>query len=390
MNDVSKLFNLLVQCNDISDNDLEIVSKELENSTEILAEYSITYEKHAEGIYIDLSIQPLHIYKTKKDCLLHYADQTSDKPIIILQDQIYFQDGHADENLFFENLIFASKIQKLLIEKEIASYHDILHEKFIFLSEKRGKIEVGYKDKSLDFYERNHELKELYHKLSIKCQENEYLSFFRDNMIEKVQDCKDINYRFITALENLAKIVEKANREFELYKNKFSFEEFQSKLDEEKDKYFKTLQDSLSEFLSKVNSLPIQFGVYIYLLFRFEKEPYPLLIASGIIFVWSLFSFFTISTMKKGISDLKVRFDHVFQLISEKSGIDKEVLVKEQDGVNGRVRSILKLTSIYQSVVIVFTVGFILMAIYLIDLASPHFFEVLIHPIRAFCSGINL
>lgn len=388
MSDISTLKDLLAHCNDTSDNDLDIVSKELEYSTNILDEYSITYERHAEGIYIDLSIQSVHIYKTKEDCLLHYADQTFDKPIVILQDQVYLENLQDNTNLFFENLIFSTKIQRLLIEKEIASYHDSLHGKLIFLSEKRGKIEVGYKDKPLAFYEGNHHLQEMYQKLEVKSQEDEYLSFFRDNLIEKAQDAKDVNRRFITALEHIVNIVEKSNREFELYKNKFSFEEFHTKLDEEKDKYFKTLQDSLSEFLSKVNSLPIQFGVYIYLLFRFETEPYPLLIASVIIVIWSLFSFFSIKTMKKSISDLKIRFDHVFEQISEKSGIDKDVLLEEHNGVNNRVKSITRLTSIYQWVVIVFTVGFILMAVYFIYMSCP-FLETLKSTFNTFCARVS-
>ena len=39
-------------------------------------------------------------------------------------------------------------------------------------------------------------------------------------------------------------------REYKLFLHKFSFEEFHSKLEEEKDKYFKSLQDSLSDFFS--------------------------------------------------------------------------------------------------------------------------------------------
>lgn len=131
----------------------------------------------------------------------------------------------------------------------------------------------------------------------------EYVAFFRDNIIKNVEEKKELDDRFFYLLSKLGLIIEKTDREYKLFLHKFSFEEFHSKLEEEKDKYFKSLQDSLSDFLSKINSLPIQFGVYIYLLFRFEKEIYPLLIVSTIIIIWSLFSYFSISTMKKSIKN---------------------------------------------------------------------------------------
>ncbi|MFZ2891257.1 hypothetical protein, partial [Sulfuricurvum sp.] len=240
-----------------------------------------------------------------------------------------------------------------------------LNKKYILLSEKNGKIEVGYKNKPSEFYDSSYNLKKLHDSMESNLSK-EYIAFFRDNIIKIVEENKESENRFFYLLNKLELIVEKTDREYKLFLHKFSFDEFHSKLEEERDKYFKSLQDSLSDFLSKVNSLPIQFGVYIYLLFRFEKEIYPLLIASAIIIIWSLFSFFSISMMKKSIKTLSQRFDNVFKKISEKSGIDLESLEKEKNGINARLSDIKILTTLYQIVVIFFTIGFLMLALYFI------------------------
>jgi hypothetical protein len=322
----------------------------------------------SEGIAIDLSQQPILIYKTKADCVKHFQ-QDIEKEIIILEDKIIY-DKSTNCDVFFVNLIYAQKIKKLIEDKEVISFHDKLNKKYILLSEKNGKIEVGYKNKPLEFYESSYNLKKLHDSME-SILSKEYIAFFRDNIIKSVEEKKEVEDRFFYLLGKLELIVEKTDREYKLFLHKFSFDEFHSKLEEERDKYFKNLQDSLSDFLSKVNSLPIQFGVYIYLLFRFEKEIYPLFIASTIIIIWSLFSFFSISTMKKSIKNLSQRFDNVFKKISEKSGIDLESLEKEKNGVDDRLSNIKILTTLYQIVVIVFTIGFLILACYFIVEAYP-------------------
>lgn len=125
------------------------------------------------------------------------------------------------------------------------------------------------------------------------------------------------------------------------------------------------------------------------MLFRFEKEIYPLLIASTIIIIWSLFSYFSISTMKKSINNLSQRFENVFKKISEKSGIDLESLEKEKNGVNDRLKNIKILTTLYQIVVVVFTIGFLILACYFIVEVDPTIKLYFIEFIERICGYKN-
>lgn len=366
---INKIVNLLASCTDLATDELTFLSNDLNSQTTLLTELDIQYDKLAEGISINLANQAISIYKTKEDCIKHFQGNIK-KPIVILADKIIYENETI--NFFFENLIYSQKIQKLLEakDKEVITFNDKVNKKYFLLSEKNGKIEIGYKNKPLEFYENNHNLKKLYNSMEGNLSK-EYVAFFRDNIIKNVEEKKELDDRFFYLLSKLGLIIEKTDREYKLFLHKFSFEEFHSKLEEEKDKYFKSLQDSLSDFLSKINSLPIQFGVYIYLLFRFEKEIYPLLIVSTIIIIWSLFSYFSISTMKKSIKNLSQRFDNVFKKISEKSGIDLESLEKEKKGVNDRLSNIKTLTTLYQAVTIVFTIGFLILACYFVVQIYP-------------------
>lgn len=383
---INKLLILLSKSQDLSSDELTFLSNDLVNDTELLKELSIKFENVSEGIAINLSQQPVLIYKTKADCIKHFQPNI-DKEIIVIKDGIIY-DKSTTCDVFFENLIYAQKIQKLVEDKEVISFNDKVNKKYFLLSEKNGKIEIGYKNKQLKFYENNYNLKKIYDSMESNLSK-EYIAFFRDNIIKSVEEKKEVDDRFFYLLSNLELIIEKTDREYKLFLHKFSFEEFYSKLEEERDKYFKSLQDSLSDFLSKVNSLPIQFGVYIYLLFRFEKEIYPLLIASTIIIIWSLFSYFSISTMKKSINNLSQRFENVFKKISEKSGIDLESLEKEKNGVNDRLKNIKILTTLYQIVVVVFTIGFLILACYFIVEVDPTIKLYFIEFIERICGYKN-
>lgn len=369
---IKELVDLLASCTDLATNELTFLSSDLNNQKTLLTKLHIQYDELAEGISIKLANQAISIYKTKADCIKHFQGDI-DKEVIVIKDEIIY-DKSTNCNIFFENLIYSQKIKKLIEDKEVISFNDKVNKKYFLLSEKNGKIEVGYKNKPLEFYENSYNLKKLHDSMESNLSK-EYIAFFRDNIIKTVEEKKEVDDRFFYLLSKLELIIEKTDREYKLFLNKFSFDEFNSKLEEERDKYFKTLQDSLSDFLSKVNSLPIQFGVYIYLLFRFEKEIYPLFIASTIIIIWSLFSFFSILTIKKSIANLAYRFENVFKKIAKKSGIDLNTLEKEKNGIDDRLKNIKLLTTLYQIVVVIFTIGFLGLAYFFIIQISTEWIE---------------
>jgi hypothetical protein len=355
---LKRLAQVLKTCNDNSTDPLQVVSDNLDKN--ILDELEVTYESQAEGVYIDLCKQTCKIYKNKQDAITHFDH--SDNSILIIEDEIFCIEN-ISTHAFFENLIFSKKIQNLMIEKEVISYRDGANKKYIFLSEHIGRVEVGFKNKLSVFFDGEYALSDLYSKLVGKFNESEYPSFFRDNFIKIAKDIDNVDDRFYKTLTKIQNIVDNSNREFELYKNKFSFEQFHSDLEKEKEKYIKNIQENLFEFLSKVNALPIQFGVYILLAFKFQDEIIPLIAAIVLIVSWSAFNFFSLISMRKTINFLERKFNTVFDKIYKESGIDEEVLAQDRKEVSDKISDIKNMICWYKCVVIVFSLIFIVFSV---------------------------
>jgi len=105
--------------------------------------------------------------------------------------------------------------------------------------------------------------------------------------------------------------------------NNFSFAEFKKQLNEDKEKYLKDYQSNLSDFLSKISSMPIQFGVYIYLMVRFSEELLPITATAILVLAWSFFKIMTVNRILENVVYLKSKFQRDLGALVEKSGIDK-------------------------------------------------------------------
>lgn len=356
--DIKEILDLFYNCTDLENEDSKILSATLLEYEDVLEKLGIKYEKQKEGILIELLKQDFLIYKDKKSCLKYFDLHTHLKDILIIEDKEFYSVQKPDffQSVFFENIIYFYKIFELIsdLNNEIISYLNTTKKEMILLSEKMGKFEVGYKNKTLDFFNGAHQLQTTYNTIKQKIENKEYASFFKNNIIKTIKDESNIDNRFLILLERLENIIQNTNREFELFKHKFSFDEFNSKFIEEKYKYFKNVQDVLSDIHSKINSLPIQFGVYIFLIFRFETNSFPLAISLIIVVIWSILSYNTALSAKKFIAFLKQRFDENYNIIKEKSGLKEEDIRNEKEKLNERIENILCLIKWYQIAIFAF------------------------------------
>lgn len=362
MNNLKELINHLNSSNDSCSDVLKIRSSNL--NKELLDRFNIKYEEETEAITIDLSRQVFKIFKKKKDVLSQRESLKEEDTIIVIEDKLLYENKYSD-NALFENIFFSKKLKNLFIKHEVISYDDEAFEILIFLSEKMGKLEVGYSEKDSTFFYNDNNLKKIYELLAKKLTAKEYNSFLRDNFIRIAKDVKNSDSKlFYITLMNLDSIYKNANREFELYKNKFSFENFLSEFHEEKEKYIKTLQENLSDFLSKINSLPIQFGVYILLVFRFKDEVIPLVATIILIVAWSAFSINSLNLMKKSIIHTKKKFENIMAEIIKKSGVSSKDLEEDKIEVLKKIENIKTMIRRYRYMVIIFSIVFIAFSSY--------------------------
>ncbi len=362
MSKYSELLTLLRDCADQSDDELRILSNSLSGTETALEECGVNFEEQAEGILIDLSDQPFKIFKNRAAAVRYLSPDDFSSDILVIEkevggEDVVYENGESESKLF-ENILYFHEFKRLFIDDEIASYHDEVARKIIFLSPKHGRLDVGYKEDSVEeFYEADNDLENQFKAIELKITQNdEYKNFFRESFIEVSKNLSPEDTRFIKSLMRIKHIVESATRNYELYQHNFSFAEFKQQLDEDKEKYLKEYQSNLSDFLFKIASMPIQFGVYIYLTIRFSEELVPILATIVLIISWSCFTVFSVNRIVENVKYLKDKFEADFSMMLEQSGIEKAEVEMDRKQIVSRLNKAIYLIKSYMGIVVIFSI----------------------------------
>ena len=361
MSKYSKLLTLLRDRSDQSQDDLKIFFAPEKGDQVTLKECGIRYEEQAEGLLIDCAEQTFKIFKTKASAIRHLSPNDFSVDIVVLEKandgKNIVYENNSSESKFFENILYVHKFKELFIDDSIASYHDELSHKIIFLSAKHGRLDVGYnKDLVEEFYDQDHDLERQFNGIKSKIiEDSQYKDFFRESFIEFSKNLPDEHARFIQSLASIRHIAESATRNHELYKHNFSFAEFKRQLDEDKKEYFKEYQSNLSDFLLKIASMPIQFGVYIFLISRHSKEIFQVLAITALIITWSWFTVSLANSILENIKYLKNKFMDEFSRMLQQSGIDEAEVEQDRNQIVDRFDRIINLLKGYRVTVIIFS-----------------------------------
>ncbi len=307
---------------------------------EINIEYGEINNNGKDLIEIDLDQNDFYIRKTKEHFLqtCHNCVEMDTlkfrRSILLIDDKISYSKETEAENIpvFFKNVLFSFELLNLF-KKKIADFDNVLEQKFILLSPTAGKAEVSYVDSTRieiqKFFDNvSNDLGISIRTLKYKIKnDSSFISFFKDSFIEKNESC------FFNSLLKIKDILNVAERNFELYQKKFDFNEFEKGLQGAKEDYFKKHFEFQSGVLSNINSFPIQFGIYIFLLARFSDNPLGLVIMILLLFGWSFFSIKTIGNLETDINNLHKDFDTSLIRIKEKSGLKNDEFTKYQNTV---------------------------------------------------------
>lgn len=361
MSKYSKLLTLLRDRLDQSQDKLKFLFAPQKGDQVTLEECGIKYEEQAEGILIDLAVQAFKTFKNKASAVKYLGSNDFSIDIVVIEKatdgkNIVYQ-NNSSESKFFENILYVHKFKELFIDDNIASYHDELSNKIIFLSAKLGRLDVGYKQDAVEeFYDQDHDLESQFNEIKSKItKDSQYKDFFRESFIEFSRNLPDESARFIQSLAKIRHITEYASRNYELYKHNFSFAEFKRQLDADKKEYLKEYQSNLSDFLLKIASMPIQFGVYIFLVSRFSKEFSQALTITVLIITWSWFTVYLANLISENIKYLKEKFMAEFARMLQQSGIDKAEVDKDRKQIVSRFDKIISLINCYRMIVIIFS-----------------------------------
>lgn len=334
-----QLLSVLNLSVDIATDELTFLSKNLEGNTGLLDELKLVYENQAEGICLNLVSENTLIFKKKAHAVERLGLSDTNKVILVIEDSLIYLPSEPENTLFFINVFYWHKLFELFEVNSISSFTDGIKKHLIFLSDKLGKVHIGYRMRWVDsFYDMDNKLKENYYKLySLITRNSEFSSFFRDNFIKVAQDIANVDTRFSESLKSISHIFELANKDFDLFKSKFSFEDFRSDLDKEKEKYLKDYQSTITDFLSKVSTVPIQFGAYIVLLMKFIDEPLPLMATLVLIVFWSTYNWLAVKQLLNNLEYTKTQFNANFDALIKKAQINETEIAKDRKSVLDKI-----------------------------------------------------
>lgn len=363
MSKYTQLLELIRDRTDRSKDPLKITFEPSGGDKEVLETCGVKYEEPKEGISIDLSkeVQGFWIFKNKASGLEHLGDPEEFSVDIVVIEKAHdgkdliYEDGKS-ESKFFENVLYFHKFKSLFIESQIASYYDELNENMIFLSATHGRLDISCAITGFEeFYDHNNDLENQFNTIQKKIDgDNQSKDFFRESFIGCVKNLSN-EKTLLKSLKKIKYIVESASRNYELYRHKFSFDKFKKRLDKDVEKHFKEYQSYLSDFLSKTASMPIQFGVYIFLIIRFSENLWPMIGTSVLMIVWSCFTVFWARQILENIKHLKNMFEGDFSRLLQESGIPQKDIKKDRDEIINRLDKSIKLTQWYWRFVLFFT-----------------------------------
>jgi hypothetical protein len=193
---------------------------------------------------------------------------------------------------------------------------------FVTLSE-RGRAIINYDLKAPKFNP-NKDLRPGFVKFR-ECftQDNKNLpKFLKSVIVETV--CNYVSEtRLKEFIENLNEIVEKAQKNFEVYLNNLSIEKIKKDYDDVKSKYFDNLSEILSKLSQKIIALPIGISATIIAIYNVKDEPSLLVFLTAGILVTSIYVSILLRVHFNDLLNIKKTFQFDYSLLMENNFFNK-------------------------------------------------------------------
>ena len=106
---------------------------------------------------------------------------------------------------------------------------------------------------------------------------------------------------------------------------------FKEGLHKQKQQYIDYSQEFVSEFSNKITNLTLELGALIFLIIKFDKDIFPLILSTVILISWFILKRKNISYQLDNINDLKNKLSEEFSEIKNVLGDDDLVKKSEQD-----------------------------------------------------------
>lgn len=330
MNNVQELISFLEKClkTDTSTNARELVvtNKEIIDES-LLKKYNINYIYEGNSVKINLENSDIRIFKSYEDAIKYGSSKKNSNLNIALNINFLQQ-------TLFDNIYYFEKIKEVIKNENIIDFENQITKDYFILSSDYGKIVLSYSPspEKLDFYKTEHSIDST--RLEELLKTESFPEFYKNSIAKFLYDKKDKD--LYTILSNFDLLLTNAVNALSLYKQNFSFEKFEKEFDDNLSSNIKKLQELTSSFQSKIMAIPIQFGVYIYLLSKFNDSFISIFLIVATIIAWSIFNYLITSKTYRNVYYLETKIEGEIALIKKKIWDSRRQNFKASSDINKR------------------------------------------------------
>lgn len=349
MNNNQELISVLEDYlkSDTSSNARELVVKNKNNlDTVLLNKYDIGFSFEGNSFKINLNNEKIKIFKCYEDAIKHSNLENISKNNIALNIDI-------PQKTLFENIYYFEKIKIIIDNENIIDFKDRIKKDYFILSSTYGKVILSYSSdpEKMNFYRTKHSID--LEKLVNLLETESFPEFYKDSIAKFLSNSPDKD--LYTILTNFDFLLKNAINALSLYKHNFSFEKFEKEFDENLSSNIKKLQELTASFQSKIMAIPIQFGVYIYLLSKFNDSFTLILLVVVTIIAWAIFNYLITAKTYRNVHLLETKIEGEIALIRQKSGIEEGKISNSRKILTQDIYGMKDIIYVYQFFSLAFT-----------------------------------
>ncbi len=265
----------------------------------------------------------------------------------------------SEANNIITDTIAYLKIKQLLsdasVENSFANYLDNARRRIIIISATKGTLLIGFpiitpKITSTD------DLRLLYLKLSNSISAKGFMSFFKSEAYDQLKNVEEEG-RFEFLIQNLALILENAERNYEVYLSNFSFDQLKDRLTLERIKYFNTTKEILAKIYTQITSIPIAISATAFATYKVDSR-FTLALIFLTFLIYSIFVLKILFLLRSEIITLSDDFKIEQPRIIGFAKLDETTIKKEINSINRRIKDVLDIANVFIVMFILLTVLF--------------------------------
>ena len=286
----------------------------------------------------------------------------------------YINFNHDPSNHFIQNACFYWKFFENISSSKIIAYHSIANREFVVVSPEKGEFMLGYPLIPPQFSDEVN-LEPKYNAFQKMNESQEFRAFFKGEIIDSLAVYQHDD-RFIEFINNIESIIEGSNRNYEVFLNKFSFEQLKKNFRKERDEYFSAIRDIVNQLLSKIVSIPLSISASALAIYNLRDEPTYSFIVVVAFIIYSCFTSFLLRLHHSDTLEIDQDLINDIAIIEKSSNIPPDLLQEE-------IRKVTKKIDILDTTIIVLQILLIALslavsAVFLNFIAMPTIWTYLI------------